>query len=358
MRDQIPLRSAVVAAMFAFPTVAAAQIVEIHHLPPKAGTQTDIGTTRIVVTGSTDKKYDKVVTTSLDTWVSVKAPDKPPRDKEKLSGSITVDGENAFYIGSGFPGSSTVYKLSFPYKDPRSTQVANQRISPVEICNDKLASLSGAAREDFLKNGGNVLRTDAYVATAKQSWQVRKQGSIFVEIKDWKDDAGIPAVVACQRLAGPKPRTQTSTSSGGGAPPAKKMEPTIVKVTLRGEPQKWEPVGGQSCPTQVRLYGFIEVRRAFQGKSLFVGPSFFTPPQDLVFNGAGTRNVFGTYNVKWPAQGAQRLAVGAGGAATPRKQTIELRMNIADSGGKVLEIAKTSETLTCKLVGAPTNVRQ
>lgn len=356
MDRHVYLLGAATAALFAYPATSNAQIVDIVHLPPKAGTQTDIGTTRIVVTGSTDSKYDKVVTTSLDAWVAVRAPDKPPRDKSKMGGTITVDGHEALRVNGGFPGSATIYKLSFPYRDPRSQQVANQRISPIKTCNDKLASLSGAAREKFLAEGDVILRHDAYMATADQSWQVRKKNSVFEEIKGWQDTAGIPAVVACQRLSGPKPRTKTTTTQGGGSPPAKKMEPTIAKVSLRGEPQNWQSVGGQSCPTQVRLYGLVEVRRAFSGKSIFFGPGFLMPPQNLNFPAEGTRTLTATYNVKWPT-GPAGLKVGGATKPTPKTQQVTLRFNVANAGGKVLESAQTTETLTCKAGAAPTRVR-
>jgi hypothetical protein len=352
--------------LFACSAPAAAQIVEIHHILPKSGTETDIGTTRIVVTGSTENKYDKVVTSSLDAWVSVKAPDKPDRDKEKLAGSISVEGHHAAGIATGFSGAPTIYKLTFPYSDPRSLQVANQRISPVEICNDKLASLSGAAREEFRNKGGNVLRQDAYIATAKQGWVVRKAGSVFVEPAYWEDTAGIPAVIACQRLTGPKPRDTTETKGGGAKPPTTTPgpeptrvvpPPTIAKVTLRGEPQAWQNVGGQSCPTQVRLYGFIEVRRAFTGKAIFFGPAFLNPPQDLKFTGQGSRTLTATYNAKWATGPVGGLTAGGTTRPAPRTQQVTLKFNVADADGKVLESAQTTETLTCRLSGAPTSVK-
>lgn len=358
---------AAAAALFAYPVTATAQIVEVHHIPPKAGTETDIGTTRIVVTGSTENKYDKVVTSSLDAWVSVKAPDKPPRDKDKLSGSVSIEGHHAAGIATGFSGAPTIYKLTFPYQDPRSLQVANQRVSPVKICNDKLASLSGVAREEFRNKGGNVLRQDAYVATAKQGWMVRKQGSLFYELKYWEDTAGIPAVIACHRLTGPKPRDSTTTRGADARPPTRTTPkpqpkrvtppPTIAKVTLRGEPQNWQTVGGQSCPTQVRLYGFVEVRRGFNGKAIFFGPGFLNPPRDLSFPAAGNRTLTATYNAKWAGGAPTGLSAGGGAAPAPRSQKVTLRFNVADPAGKVLESATTTETLTCRSGTPPANIR-
>ena len=356
MNRHIYLFGAATAAVFAYPTTAMAQIVKITHVLPKAGTQTDVGNTRIIVTGATEDKYDKVVTTSLDAWVSVSAPDKPPRDQKKLGGNVMIEGETYLSKMGGFPGSPTVYKLTFPYRDPRSYQVANQRVSPVKLCNDKLASLSGAARQQFRDEGGIVSRPDAYMAVADQSWVVRKQGSVFDEIKGWQDTAGIDAVIDCRRLTGPKPRDTTTTRGTDKKPPAKKMEPTIAKVTLRGEPQNWQNVGGQSCPTQVRLYGLVEVRRAFSGKSIFFGPGFLMPPQNLSFPAEGTRTLTATYNTKWPT-GPAGLTAGGAAKAAPKTQKVTLRFNVADADGKVLESAQTTETLTCRVGAAPTRVR-
>lgn len=356
------------AALFVFPAAATAQIVKIVQTIPKGGTDTDVGSTRIVVTGSGENKYDKVVTSSLDAWVSVSAPDKPPRDQKKLGGKVMVEGATVLNVAGGFPGSPTTYKLSFPYRDPRSYQVANQRVSPIELCNDKLASLSGAARENFRNDGGTILRTDAYVATADQAWVVRKQGSLFDEIKGWQDTAGINAVVVCHRLTGPKPRDTTTTTGGGGKPPTTTPKPqpeptrvvpppTIAKVTLRGEPMNWQNVGGQSCPTQMRLYGFVETNRAFTGKAIFFGPGFLNPPRDLALPGQGSRTLTATRDVKWPAGAVGGLAVAGGAKAAPKSQQVTVRFNVADTDGKVLESAQTTETLTCRTAAAPTRVR-
>lgn len=353
------LVGAAAAALFAYPATAVAQIIEITHIPPKAGTETDIGVTRILVTGQTENRYDKVVTQSLDAWVSVRAPDKPDRDKGKLAGWVKAEGHEAAGEMGGFSGSPTIYKLTFPYRDPRSTQVANQRVSPIELCNDKLNSLSGAAKEEFRNEGGNILRHDAYIAEATQGWVVRMKNSIFFDNQYWTDTTGIPAVVHCQRLTGPKPRDTTNTKPGPKPPtshpepppPPRMPLPTLAKVTLRGEPQTWQMIGGQSCPTQVRLYGFVQVRRAFAGKAIFFGPAFLNPPVNLSFPAEGSRTLTETYNAKWATGPAGKMAVG--GKPTPRTQQVTLKFNVADADGKVLESVQTVETLTCRLPGAP-----
>lgn len=360
MNRQLLVGSAV-ATILLHPAAASAQIVDIIHIPPKAGTQTDIGTTRIVVTGSKEDRYDKVVTTSLDAWVSVKAPETPARSGGKSAGTVWVEGHESVRVGSGFSKEPTIYKLTFPYSDPRSTQVANQRISPVDLCNDKLRSLSGAARDQFRQEGGNILRQDAYIAEAGQGWFINPKGGMFAgppDLQTWKDSVGIPAVVACRALAGPKPRDDTGTK---GPPPRPGREPTrttpdpprvnppptIARVTLRGEPANWQMIAGQSCPTQVRLYGFVEVRRAFSGKAIFFGPAFLSPPQELRFDTAGTRNLTATYSVKWPS-GPTGMAAPGGAQPRPRTQQVTLKFNVADEGGKVLQSAQTTETLTCR----------
>lgn len=354
---------AAAAVLFAYPATAVAQIVEIRHIPPKAGTETDIGTTRIVVTGSTENRYDKVVTTSLDAWVSVKAPETPARSGGKSAGTVFVEGRETVRLPDGFSTAPTIYKLSFPYNDPRSTQVANQRISPVDLCNDKLQSLSGAAREAFRNEGGNILRADAYFAEAGQGWFIKpKGGGLFPDapqLQTWKDSVGIPAVVACRKLTGPKPRDTTETRGPprrpgkplpdpDPTPPRVTPPPTIAKVTLRGEPSGWQNVAGQTCPTQVRLYGFVEVRRAFSGKAIFFGPAFLNPPVALSFPGEGRRTLTETYNVKWPT-GATGMAAPGGVRPRPRTQQVTLKFNVADADGKVLDSAQVTETLTCRV---------
>jgi len=338
-----------------FPAAANAQIVKVVQTLKKAGVESDIGTTQIIVTGKGKTRYDKVATKNVDVWLTASAPKKPKRDKKKLGGYIDVEnGRATLSFSNGFSSASKIYKLSFKYVNPRSRSVANTRVSPVKLCNDKLKSLSGNARKDFLRKGGNIPYSKAYRATARQSWRVRKKASVFVENKNWTDTADIHAVIKCQRLEGPKPRTGSATRRGGAGPKVSKMKPTIVKATLRAAPMKVKAIGGQLCPTQLRLVGFLETRRAFNGDIIFFGPGFLTPKKPVKMSSASTRNVFAVRDLKWAVGGAQNLSIGA--SQGPRSQNVTLRMNVVNKENKVLKGLTKKVKITCKLVAEPSDL--
>ena len=344
------------ASLVAFlPAVANAQIIKVTQSMSKAGVQSDIGKTEIIVTGKGKTKYDKVVTKKIDVWLTISAPGKPPRDKKKVSGSASVEGEDGVFVSGGFSGSAKIYKLSFKYKGPRSQSVENTRVSPIKLCNDKLKSLSGNARKDFLRKGGNILFANAYVARATQGWEVRKKNSIFKEIKRWNDTAAIRVVIKCRKLEGPKPRTKTSTRKGGSQTKGTKMKPTIVKATLRAAPMNVKTFGGQRCPTQIRLTGFLETRRAFKGDIIFFGLGFLTPKKPVNMSGASTRNVFAVRDLKWTTGGAKTLAVGTG--KKPRSQNVTVRMNVVNKKNKVLKSLTKNMKIICKLVAKPSDLK-
>jgi len=338
-----------------FPAVANAQIIKVTQSMSKAGVQSDIGKTEIIVTGKGTTKYDKVVTKKIDVWLTISAPGKPPRDKKKTSGSASVEGEGDLFVSGGFSGSAKIYKLSFKYKGPRSQSVENTRVSPIKLCNDRLKSLSGNARKDFLRKGGNISFKNAYVARATQSWTVRKKNSVFKESKSWNDTAAIRVIIKCRKLEGPKPRTKTSTRKGGGKPKASKMKPTIVKATLRASPMKVKAIGGQRCPTQLRLTGFLETRRAFKGDIIFFGPGFLTPKKPVNMSGASTRNVFAVRDLKWAVGGAKNLSAGA--SQGPRSQNVTLRMNVVNKENKVRKSVTKNVKITCEIVAKPSDLK-
>ena len=120
--------------------------------------------------------------------------------------------------------------------------------------------------------------------------------------------------------------------------------PDIAAAELRIEPQKISQIGKQLCPTQLRLYGRVEARRAFQGKAVIFGTGFLSPVTNLSYGGPGNRNIVATYPLSWAAIG------GLAGSAPSglRSQTISLTMNVTDLDNKVLESVKETVTVTCK----------
>ena len=184
---------------------------------------------------------------------------------------------------------------------------------------------------------------DAYGLSAVARWELWPRGVGFKETysRDFTSTARANAVIECRPLDRPKPRTQTQTQGVPGKP-GQKMEPTIKTVSLKLEPFANQTVGGQQCPTRIRLYGFIETRRAFTGQSIFMGPYFLTPITKLDFKVAGTRTIVAEYPVKWGNTGAKASGPGL------KKQQVTLRMNVANADGKVLESAERTVELACR----------
>ncbi len=335
----------VTGAMAVFPNSAlASPVVEISQAMAKGGVESGIGATRIIVDGAGTDRYDKVVNADLEFWVNVSG--STPDHHAQFDG-LEIHAANAVLSYTSRPGDNKTYKLVSPYRDPRVPGVANQTFSPIARCNTELANHGGAARSAFLKEGGTVRATDAYPLSATAHWQLWPGGIGFKEPyrRDFKADARADAIIECRPLDRPKPRTETHTE---GAPPrhGKKMEPTLQAVSFKAEPYQIESVGKQQCPMHIRLYGFVQVRRPFNGKMVFFGPHFLSPITDLAFTDAGQRTVTADYPVNWANRG---------GKATPglMAQLVSLRMNVANAEGKVLETVERGIQLSCKPTRTP-----
>lgn len=320
----------------------------------------DVGETRIVVDGPSKLGYDEVETKTVDMWLRLtlnKVPGVP--DKHQID-SVAIESEGES-VDATQAFTTKRYKLSFPYADPHSTSVVGQRNSPIDMCNNRMKSLSGAALEKFLVQGEIIKLTSAYpvLARGEANWSTTS-GGVFKDIdhhvKYYEDRINAKAVVECKPLGRPRPQTQTSTQ-GTKPKPGKRMEPTISAATLRMEPAQTVASGGQICPSQLRLYGRVEAIRAFEGKAVIFGPGFLTPVSELNYTHGGNRNIVGTYPLKWDGVGG----LAAAGKETPLKsQKVSLTMNVTTADNKVLKQAKTTVTVTCKriaqvvLVGAGT----
>ena len=111
------ISSALIAVGLVMPTaVAAAPVVEIKQSLPKGGVESDIGVTKILVDGAGSDRYDKVVNTTLDLWVTVSGstPDNASafRGLKLRAGGAEIEGAK--------PGAARIYRVSAPYADPRS----------------------------------------------------------------------------------------------------------------------------------------------------------------------------------------------------------------------------------------------
>jgi hypothetical protein len=326
--------------------VARADMLDIV-VPTKAGVSPPNAIAEIKVDGASQHgPYDSVTNKTLDYIVSVRG-DKP----KKATGAGWLN----IYLGDGtVDGAITTdwkyYAISAPYQDPWSNQVANVRLSPVDMCNERLNQTSGQAREAFLKKGVSFGYKAAYSITGDVEWWIKKPFG-FKEPKHYTGGTLAPVNITCMNLDRPRPRKDTSTK-GPPPHPGKPMPPTISEVSLRVEPAQIVQDGKFLCPSQLKLYGHVEAIRKFYGQALFVGPHYLSNITTLNFQAKGNRNVTGTYTMDWHPQGGLTTAQNA----EPTKQKLTFRFNVADKDGKLLDSAEKTVEVSCRKikVNAPT----
>ena len=244
------------------------------------------------------------------------------------------------------------YKLSVPYVDPWSTKIVNQRVSPIDVCNDNLKiRKADERREEMLKEGLSFTYHDAYKLRGYVEYPMKGSSLFGNDIKSYDDVQAVPVKITCMPLDRIRPHTETHTKPGP-KPSGQKMKPTISAVTLRVEPAKVEQDGKFLCPTQLKLYGHVEAIREFYGKALFVGPHYLSNITVLNFQGKGNRNVTGTYTMNWHPKGGLTTAPNA----EPKSQKLTFRFNIANKDGKLLQSVEETVEVSCKKikVAAPT----
>ena len=320
-------------------TAANADVLQIV-VPTKAGVSPPNAIAEIKVDGaSQDGPYDAVTNKTLDYIVAVRG-SKPK--KAKFGGLFTIE------LGDGSAngvatGDWTNFALSAPYTDPASHVIANGRASPVEMCNTRLQQTSGQARDAFLKKGVSFGYQDAYLISGSVGWTINKP--IFDEPKTYHDSTMAPVKITCMALDRPRPRTQTNTTGVPG-PTGKPMPPTISKATFHIEPAQIVQDGKFLCPSQLKLYGYVETIREFYGKALFVGPHYLSAITTLNFQAEGSRNVVGTYKMDWHPMGGLTTAPNA----EPKKQKLTFHFNIANKDGKLLESVEETVEVSCKKI--------
>ena len=183
------------------PAAASAKPIDIRQAVPKAGVQSDISYPRIVVDGQGADTYDSVVTKTVDAWITVSG-DKPDNAGAASDGELRLEGGR---IPIATPAAARVYKISFPYRAPRSASVANMRVSPVDLCNARLAKLSGAARAKFLKEGELFNYPEAWTASGSIVWAIKDTKGVFKDpdaLTPFSDSASVE-VMAPVRMPRP-----------------------------------------------------------------------------------------------------------------------------------------------------------
>jgi hypothetical protein len=306
------------------------------------------GVAEIQVDGPTaDGVYTEIRNETLDYIMSVRGdrPKKADRDGDleiqfKKTSPLENDGlQTAVFVHGKVTESWKNYKVSVPYVDPWSRTIANERISPIEVCNENLASRKkDNRREAMLKKGLSFEYADAY----KVRGYVRYPGD-----RDYWDVIAVPVKITCMPLDRPRVRTQAGTT-GVDPKPGQKMKPTISEVALRIEPAQIEQMGKFLCPQQLKLHGRLETIREFTGKSIFVGPYYLSPITEIAMTKAGNRNMTGTYKIDWDKMGG--LTTGAG--TEPKKQLLTFKFNVSNKDGKVLDSAEKSIEVSCKKIRA------
>lgn len=316
------------------------------------------GVAEIKVDGpSADGVYTEVRNETLDYIVSARG-DRPK--KSEGNGRLEIQfRDNSPQVGGLGKGVKFVhgeltkdwksYKVSVPYVDPWSHALVNERVSPIKICNDNLKiRKADERRENMLKKGMSFIYHDAYKIRGYVEYDMK---SLLDPIKSYDDVEAVPVKITCMPLDRPRPRKDTSTTGAPG-PKGKPMPPTISKATFRIEPAKVVQDGKFLCPSQLKLYGYVEAIRKFYGKALFVGPHYLSAITTLNFQAEGSRNVTATYEIEWHKMGGFTTAPNA----EPKKQTLTFRFNVADKDGKLLKSVEETVEVSCKKikVNAPT----
>lgn len=232
------------------------------------------------------------------------------------------------------------YVVTREYRDPMFAGAANQDISPIDLCNDKLEQVHGSARESFMKQGYTFVYPQAYEIAA----------NVYVSNDNVDDPATenyvsikVPARIVCKPL------------TAAPAAPAATRDPTpplFSKVTLRVEPAQIVKMGKFLCPSKITLHGSVEATREFHGKTLFVGPHYLSNITAINFQAAGSHNVAGTYTMNWQQIGGLTTAPNS----EPKRQRLTFHFNIADNGGELWGSAEKTIEVSCRKikVNAPT----
>lgn len=310
------------------------------------------GVAEIKVDGpSADGVYTEVRSETLDYIVSVRG-DRPKkaegngrleiqfRETSPLSSDL---GKAVKFVHGEVGKDWKSYKVSVPYVDPWSRTLVNERVSPIKVCNDNLKiRKADDRREEMLKKGMSVLYHDAYKIRGYVEYNMK---SLTDPIDSYDDVQSVPLKITCMPLDRIRPHTQTSTQGAPG-PKGKPLPPTIKKATLRVEPAKVVQDGKFLCPTELKLYGYLETIREFHGKSIFVGPHYLSALTTVDLQDAGVRNMTGTYKMNWHPMGG----LAAAPAVAPNKQTLTFRFNVSNKDGKVLKSVAETVEVSCKKI--------
>lgn len=349
MRMQKLLLGLFIATAQGITAIALADEIELL-VPIKAGLAPPNAIAEIKVDGDSER-YKSVKNKKLNYIVAVRG-DKP----QKATGGGSLD----IYLGDAkvdatISASWAFHKISATYEHPMSDEFPELRVSPVDLCNERLEQTSGKARKEFRKDGATFAIQKAYPLVGSVEWWIKKWSGLS-EPKGFGERTHAPVKITCMPLArhdedpnAPSRTTPPPTPSRTTPPPtpSRTTPPLFSKTTFEIEPSKVVKDGKYLCPSELRLYGYIETSHAFEGKSIFMGQHYLSAVTELDFpKGGSSRNVIGTYPIKWHQLGG----LAAQPNAKPADQKLAFRFNISDSDGKLVKSMEKTVTVSCSKI--------
>lgn len=287
----------------------------------------------IKVDGKPNGHYNKILTDTLEYDVHVRG-DRPDDGINPMLWVQLEDGESTY--GDWSPD-WTKYTLAIPYRDPEG-------VTPIKLCNKRLKQTSGAEREDFLKEGATFSHPGAYRVHARVKWIIDR----FPNSEDnvWNEEMTVPVKIKClglnRNVKEPKPSRTTPPPT-----PSRTTPPLFSKTTFEIEPSKLVKDGKYLCPSELRLYGYIETNHGFEGKSIFMGPHYLSAVTELdVSKAGGSRNVIGTYPIKWHQLGG----LTAQADTKPADQKLAFRFNISGPDGRLVKSMEKTVKVSCSKI--------
>jgi hypothetical protein len=313
------MKTLLLTAMTAGAFHSAAAMADVHPIEIKA----DEEIVPVIEVGGPDGAYREVLTKSLDFYIWARG--DMPADRVENSRTFTIEGlegdkgPSVQYEGPLYEEWKR-YKINLQYFDI-NIGASSVNLAPVRRCNKLLHEATGAARADFLFNGGTIAMDRAYYFRGHLLIDSVVYGTAYQTMAS--------AVIKCLPLD---------------------HDPQRAK--LRIEPTKVEKVGKFICPMELKLHGAVESREKFTGKAIFVGPHYLSAITDLNYTKAGNRNVNATYKISWSQMGGFTTAPNQ----EPKKQDLTFRFNVSDKSGKVVETAEERVQVSCRKIksNAPT----
>jgi len=286
----------------------------------------------IKVDGEPNGRYSKVLTDTLEYDVYIRG-DRPD---DGVNPWVKVRLEDGELSQEGWSPDWTKHTLTIPYRDPEDA-------NPIKMCNNRLKKTSGAERETFLKNGETFSHGGAYTIYASITWIIDRFPNS--DESTWREEMTVPVKIKClglnRNVKEPKPSRTTPPPT-----PSRTTPPLFSKTTFEIEPSKIVKDGKYLCPSELRLYGYIEANAAFKGKSIFMGPHYLSAVTELDISGDSGRNVIGTYPIKWHQVGGLAAQPNAG----PADQKLAFRFNISDPDGKPVKSMEKSVMVSCSKI--------